>query len=41
MKNTKPITEDQLAATIARFFGFDFRQQAQGAAKPILGLMVH
>jgi hypothetical protein len=41
MENTKPITEDQLATTIARFFGFDFRTMAPQAAAPIGELMRH
>lgn len=41
LKNTTPLTEDRIAATVARFFGLDFRTVAPNAAAPIEELMKH
>lgn len=39
LKNTASLTEDRIAATVARFLGFDFRAFSPNAAPPIDALM--
>lgn len=39
LKNTTPFTEDRVAATVARFFGFDFRLFSPDAAPALDELM--